>query len=147
MRFQKLCCVLMVVLVLILAIHIPSSAQVNTADLSGHVLDQSGARVPGAKVTVRKASTGATRSTEADAEGTYSFLGLEPGTYNLTAQAPGFTLYKNPVVLTVGQSAQANLILLVGDQGDGIKVNVTSAAQMIETQRTSNSETVSQRQI
>jgi TonB dependent receptor-like, beta-barrel len=64
----------------------------------------------------------------------------------LTAESPGFRPYKNPVILTVGQSAQANPVLLVGDI-EGPQVEVTSATEVIETQRTAVAETVGTRQI
>ena len=125
---------------------IPARAQVDTANLSGQVLDQSGARVPGAKVTLKKIDTGAMRSATADDEGAYAFIGLTPGTYDLTAESAGFRPYKEPVVLTVGQSAQANVTLLLS-VGDTVKVEVNTVTQLIETQRTAVAETVESRQI
>ncbi|HLY61314.1 MAG TPA: TonB-dependent receptor [Terriglobia bacterium] len=146
MRFQKLCSLVMVVLALILAVPVPSFAQVNTADLSGQVLDPSGAAISGAKVTANKSDTGATRSTITDASGSYLFIGLPPGNYEIGAEASGFRRLVTPgIVLTVGQAAQFNPTLQIA-----VNVNpltVTAKAQLIETQRTSNAETVSQRQI
>ena len=102
MSFRKLSYLLVGVFAFVLANRVASFAQVTTADLSGHVLDQSGARVPGAGVTVRRRNTGATRSTKTEAEGTYSFIGLAHGTYNLTVEASGFKPVTNlPIGLTV----------------------------------------------
>src|SRR5689334_8164614 len=125
---------------------IPAEAQVDTVNLSGMVLDPSGAAIPSAKVTIKKVDTGATRSADADAEGSYSFIGLSPGNYELTAEAPGFNQYRNPVILTVGQSAEADIRLEIGPS-NRMNVEVTSAAQLIETQRTAVAETVGTRQI
>jgi Carboxypeptidase regulatory-like domain len=48
---------------------IPALAQVDTANLSGVVLDPSGAAIPEAKVTITKNDTGATRGVNANADG------------------------------------------------------------------------------
>jgi hypothetical protein len=56
--------------------HFPSYvafAQSVRGSLTGSVLDQSGAAIPGAKVTVRDPNTGVTRTTVSSAEGSYSF--------------------------------------------------------------------------
>ena len=49
-------------------------AQVNTADLSGQVVDPKGLAVPGAKVTVENWATGASRTAETDDSGRYRFV-------------------------------------------------------------------------
>jgi len=59
--------------------------------VSGTVTDPLGALIPGAKVTVTQSETGASRTGVSDAQGRYSFLQLQPGTYRLVAQAPGLT--------------------------------------------------------
>src|SRR5215471_3558261 len=63
------------------------SAQVNTADLSGTVIDPSGAVVKGAKVTVTLTSTGASRTAITDDDGHYTFTQLTPGRYKLTVDS------------------------------------------------------------
>ncbi len=124
-----------------------ASAQVNTADLSGQVLDPNGLVVPGAKVTVENKATGATRTAETDDSGRYRFVGLPPGRYKLTVDGgKGLAKLVNPdLVLTIGQSAEfdAHLQLQAGAE----TITVSEAAVLIETGRTAVAETVDQRRI
>src|SRR5579859_2940102 len=114
MRFQKLTWLVMLTFGLALAVAAPAGAQVDTADLSGGVLDPQGAAIPGARVTVKKLDTGATRSTESDANGQYSFVGLTPGNYELSVDAKGFLSSVNSgLVLTIGQSAVFSPVLQI----------------------------------
>jgi len=66
-------------------------AQSVRGSLSGSVLDQSGAAIPGAKVTALDPNTGVTRATVSSAEGSYSLPELNLGSYDVTASAPGFS--------------------------------------------------------
>jgi len=59
------------------------------ATISGTVTDQTQAVVAGAKVVLSNTS-GAKQETQTDDKGTYSFTGLEPGTYTLSVTAPNF---------------------------------------------------------
>ena len=80
-----------------------ASAQVNTVDLSGQVLDPQKSAVPAAKVTVKNLATGATRSTVTNDAGRYVLVGLPPGRYEFSVEASGFAKVVNPeVVLTIG---------------------------------------------
>jgi outer membrane receptor protein involved in Fe transport len=118
---------------------------VTTAQLNGTVHDPSGAVVPGSTVTAADASKGFSRSTTSDASGNYQFLLLPPGTYVVTATAAGFAkLTSSNVVLTVGEQAQLQLTLSISGNET---VNVTSGAELIETQRSSQSTTVDQERI
>src|SRR5439155_18327772 len=70
-----------------LALAVPAEAQ--TASLSGTVVDESGAVVPGA--TVMLAGPGAHGSTVSGSRGEYSFKNLAAGTYQLTVSLVGFS--------------------------------------------------------
>src|SRR5690242_10750102 len=61
-----------------------------TASISGRVLDASGAAIPGAAVTATNVETGATRTVETDAGGSYRLLSLAVGAYEIRAGKPGF---------------------------------------------------------
>src|SRR5580698_3706672 len=89
------------------------------AELSGLVADPSGLAVPGAKVVVQSADTGATRTVSANGRGEYSVPALLPGPYNITVEANGFkTLHQNGVVVEVDQRAQLNFALAIGSATD-----------------------------
>jgi outer membrane receptor protein involved in Fe transport len=130
-------------LVLAFLIAAPLFAQnISTAQLNGSVRDPTGAVVPGATVTVADASKGLTRTTTSDAQGNYQLLLLPPGSYTVTANAPGFAkTTESNVVLTVGE--QASLVITLSISGSET-VNVVAGADLIETQRSSQSTTVNQ---
>ncbi len=122
-----------------------SAQNISTAQLNGVVRDPQGAVVPNASVTISDASKGFYRAGTTDGQGNFRLLLLPPGAYTVTANSPGFSkLIEQNVVLTTGQEAELSLTLTVG--GSEI-VTVTSGAEMIETQRSSQSTTVDQLRI
>lgn len=68
----------------------PLAAQKSTGTIQGTVTDQSGAVVPGAKITVVNNSTGATRDAVAGSQGEFVIPELDPATYDLKVTAAGF---------------------------------------------------------
>ncbi len=115
---------------------------VSTALLSGTVRDAQGAVIPQATVSVTNALNGFSRETTSDAQGKYQVLQLPPGSYTVTATAPGFaTLVEQRVVVTTGQEAQLPLAMVAGSTAT---VTVNSGADIIDTQRSSQSTTVDQ---
>ncbi|HXF42443.1 MAG TPA: TonB-dependent receptor [Pyrinomonadaceae bacterium] len=119
----------------------------STADLTGTVVDQNDAAVPGATVTARSLATGLVRSVTAGPDGSYTFIGLPPGNYELTAESPNFKkITISPVRLTVGQSAELKIKLEVG--APDVVVNVSGEnIELIETSKSSVANTISTEQI
>jgi hypothetical protein len=113
---------------------------ISTAQLNGTVHDQTGAVIPNAAVTITDESKGFSRSATSDAQGNYRLLLLPPGTYTVKATAPGFNTYiSKDVILTTGEQGELPLSLSVGTTQI---VTVSSGADIIETQRSSQSTTV-----
>src|SRR5215467_4358269 len=73
-------------------------AQEFRGSLTGRVVDQQQAVVPGAKILASEADTGARFQTTSNADGTYVLPFLPPGPYHVTAEAPGFKKYVNNAV-------------------------------------------------
>src|SRR5579871_975307 len=73
-----------------------------TGTLRGTIMDESGALIPGAKVTVSNAS-GVINVATSGSDGAYSFTGLAPGKYNVQASAPGLTQFQ-PAAADIGDS-------------------------------------------
>ena len=73
--------------ILRLALAISAMASGQTSSLRGQVVDQSGAVIPKAAVTV-SAPSGLAKTTTSAENGTYSFPGLPPGEYKVQAAAP-----------------------------------------------------------
>ncbi|MBV8807112.1 MAG: carboxypeptidase regulatory-like domain-containing protein, partial [Acidobacteriaceae bacterium] len=105
----------------------------STAQLTGSVTDQSGAAVPNAKIVLTKVDTGVTHESVADSSGNYQFTLLQPGFYNVSAEAQGFKrTVRNNFELQVDQSAEINLTLSIGNVSEAVEV--TAAAPLLETQ-------------
>src|SRR5437016_4511041 len=124
-----------------------TSAQVNTATLSGTVSDPQGLPVKGAKVTMTNAGTGAQRTSVTDDSGRYNLVGLPPGQYKMAVDGgANFAVYENAsVVLTVGESATFDPRLDL--KGVQQSVTVTTETAPIETSKTEVSQTVEQGRI
>jgi hypothetical protein len=122
-----------------------SAQNISTAQLNGTVHDQTGAVIPNASVTISDESKGFSRTTTTDGQGNYRLLLLPPGTYTVKATATGFNTFINTkVILTTGEQAELPLSLSVGSTQ---VVSVSSGADIIETQRSSQSTTVDQLRI
>jgi hypothetical protein len=96
------------------------------ATLRGQVADESGAVIPGAKVTLI-GSAGPVRTTIADEKGSYSFAGVAPGNYTVQAAAPQLT-QTQPSKVTLKPGTQVlNLILKVASLSEKVTVQENSA--------------------
>jgi len=117
---------------LIFTLFIPSSAraQVAGATVTGNVTDAQGAAVPNAKVTAVNSATNVSTATTANGVGAYTIPNLNPGDYQVSAEASGFNKAVSKVSLTVGAKQEMNFALQVGQVTQ--TVEVTSAAPQVE---------------
>lgn len=119
---------------------------VATGDLHVTVKDPKGNLVANAVVTVRDAGKGLERSGNGDGQGGYSVRLLPPGTYSVTTDAPGFSgILSTGVVITVGGLIELPVTLSVATGKE--VVEVSSQADLIETSRSSTTDTIGQRRI
>src|SRR5688500_13781688 len=83
-----------------------ANAQVDarSASVTGQVVDQTGAAVPRASVTIRRLSTGIERRVDAGAEGAFSFAELQPGDHEVSAASVGFAAAVQRVALRAGET-------------------------------------------
>lgn len=117
-----------------------------TGDLHVTVKDPTGNFVANATVTVQDVAKGLERTATSDGQGGYSARLLPPGTYQVTAEAPRFTKTENTgVVITVGGLVELPVTLQVS--GGKEIVEVTGQADLVETSRTSTTDTIGQRRI
>src|SRR5271163_4541558 len=147
MQRKPYVCACLMLCVLVLGYAAVSSAQVNTATLSGTVVDPQGLAVKGAKVTVTNAGTGAERTAIADEAGVYNLVGLPPGKYKMSVDGgPSFAVYESDaVVVTVG--ADANFDPPLALKGTEQTITVTAQTALIEPTKTEVSQTINQRSI
>ena len=117
-----------------------------TGDLHVTVRDQKGGAVTNATVTAREQAKGFERSTTENVDGEYPLLALPPGKYTVSVSAPGFADVdaKNQDV-TVGQMRDLPITLLVAGTQETVTVN--SQTELVETQRSSSTDTIEQRRI
>jgi len=117
-----------------------------SADLTGTVTDPSGGGVPNAKVTATDTARGIERSVMTDEHGFYRLAGLAPATYKLSVEHTGFqTEVVTSLSLTVGQTSILDFHLkLAGISG---QVEVTSELPVVETERGSQANTLTQEDI
>ena len=122
------------------------SQGVATGDLLVTVRDSKGALVANANVSARDEAQAFERSTAANSEGEYRFVALPPGKYVVTVQAPGFAQVRaNGVTVTVGQMADLPVVLSVA--GSAETVTVSAESELVETSRSSSTDTVNQTRI
>jgi outer membrane receptor protein involved in Fe transport len=118
-----------------------------TGSIIGTVTDPSGAVVPNAKVTVTRTNTGATRNATTSANGFYTFTNLQPGPYQVTIEAPGFTTEKLNIQVSVGSRNTADSKLRVAQGGTTVEVSASAEALQVNTVNQQLSETVTARQV
>jgi hypothetical protein len=122
----------------------PAWAQVSSAELSGTVLDSSGAAVVNAKVTATNVATNLTREAVSDSSGRYLITLLPAGDYSVSAEAQGFRkLVQSGLVLQVNQQARLDLTLELGRASE--TVEVTAQAPLLESESSSLGTVVNQK--
>src|SRR5215468_4803427 len=131
----------------VLALCVSGAAAQNTATLSGVVKDQQGGSIRGAKVTLTSKNTGASRTSVSNDEGRYTFVGLAPGTYKISADGgASFSVFEQDgLTVTVGQEAEFDPMLTL--RGVATTTTVTAETTIIEENKTEVSNTVNQRRI
>ena len=117
-----------------------------TGDLHVFVKDPSGNAVTAAAVTVRDVARGLERTATGDGQGGYSAQLLPPGTYSVAVSAPGFTkVEETGVSITVGGLVELPVSLSVS--GGKEIVEVSAQGELVETSRSSTTDTIGQRRI
>jgi len=119
---------------------------VATGDLHVTVKDPTGNLVANATVTARDAAKGLERIATGDGQGGYSVRQLPPGSYSVTVDIKGFTKVQNTgVVIPVGGLVELPVTLSVSGGTEVVEVN--SQAELVETSRSSTTDTIGQRRI
>jgi hypothetical protein len=117
----------------------PAFAQdLDDVTISGRVLDQNGAGLAGAKVSVVLAATNFSRSVVADGEGRYRLVELAPGTYTVRAACEGFAAEERAGVGTLsGRSVQLDFTLRpAGVAAEQTVLSEADAVATVDTTRT-----------
>ncbi|MDE1176334.1 MAG: carboxypeptidase regulatory-like domain-containing protein [Edaphobacter sp.] len=129
--------------VLLLGFSIASSAQQQSASLTGSITDTTGAVIPEATITVTDVEHGTKTTATTNERGEYVFPQLPPGdNYQIAVTKMGFkeTVQKG-VVLQVAQAAKIDLHISTGSTTDSI--TITSDPPQLETQTSSLGQVIS----
>lgn len=96
----------------------------------GTVKDPSARVIPEAKVELVNTGTNAVRSTESSFSGSYQFVNVDVGTYQLRVDAPGFQKMEfQPFDLTARETKRVDVDLAVAAQATSVTVEVLPVIQ------------------
>jgi Carboxypeptidase regulatory-like domain/TonB dependent receptor len=108
------------------------SGQTYQGRILGSVTDQSGAVIPGARVTIMNTATGISRTLTTTAAGEYVAPNLEPGPYSVTAEAASFKKeLRLGLQLEVAKDIRVDMKLTAGTVDQ--VVTVSEEAPLVDT--------------
>ncbi|MBS1813910.1 MAG: TonB-dependent receptor [Acidobacteria bacterium] len=121
-------------------------AQFETASVLGYVRDNSGAAIPNATVTLTNVATNVSQTAKTDGEGKYEFNSIQIGNYTISTEAAGFQGARTEQfkVLT---NARQRVDVSVKPGAVSEVVEVSSAAQLLETETSSRGTVIETRQV
>src|SRR5579875_1242391 len=135
-----------VILLVLWGVQPPSLLAQTAGTILGVVSDQSGAVIPGVTLTLKNDATGATRTTQSSASGSYTFALVPPGTYTLTAEKTGFaSAVVSNIILEVNASIQRNVTMSLGQVRQ--QVTVEESPVHLDTSTASIGSVIKSRQI
>src|SRR5262249_40882410 len=102
--------------------------------ISGTAADASGALIPGVSVTATNTATGVITTVVSNESGAYNFASLQPGSYKVTAELPGFQskAYDN-VTLGTSDQIRLNFTLTVATVAQSVEVSVDAQVLLTTT--------------
>src|SRR5262245_19891523 len=119
---------MMVLCTAVMAVAVPSFAQVSTGRIDAAIVDSTGAVLPGVTVDI---SGPESHSAVTDNLGEAHFLNLAPGIYTVGAKLSGFGDYLNKSV-AVATGASVPLKISMAVAGVSTQVQVTSDAPIVD---------------
>jgi outer membrane receptor for ferrienterochelin and colicin len=132
----------------LLALSVPAWAQsqATTGVIEGVVVDESGAPVPAATVTLRNTATNFERAVTTDTDGRFRGLLLPLGPYRVSVSLTGFaTTVREGIGLAVGQTVNLTFTLKVSSVQE--EIVVTGDAPVIETTRAEGADRIDEASI
>jgi hypothetical protein len=122
-----------------------ASAQVETGQIAGTVMDATGAAVPDAAVAVKNLSTNTVRRAVSSSSGAYLVLGLEPDIYQVTVSSNSFKTFVGKVEVTVGGhvtldaklsvSTITTEVQVIGEAGAQVNTQTQEMSQVVDNQQ------------
>jgi len=115
------------------------------AEVRGTVLDQQGAAVTGATVTITNVLTGVSQKFTTNSDGLYDAPSVPPGKYTISFEKVGFARFERSGIDLDLETITINATLQVGSIHESI--TVTGEASMVETDTPQGSTTVTSKAI
>ena len=143
-RLTLLRCLLAAMMVLLAAV--PALAQQTFGSIRGEVKDPQGGALRDAKVTLTNEATGISRSDVTNGTGIYLFGGVNPGTYKITIEMPGFKAFETKGnIVNIGGVATVDATLQIGATTE--MVEVTADSLVLNTATASGGQVFTEQQI
>lgn len=112
-------------------------SQENTGSIQGVVKDQTGAAIPGAKVTATSSALVRPLEVMTDSAGAYTFPRLPVGAYSITVTLTGFkTVKKEDIAVQLGRELTLEIAMPAGDVAEQVNITASSEALDITSSRT-----------
>jgi hypothetical protein len=118
---------------------------VNGGAIEGDITDSTGAKVPGAAITITSSETGFTKSLKSDSAGFYSVGPLNPGPYKVRIASPGFSTLTVATQVRTGTVTSGAFKLSIGEASVMIEVN--AGAVQVNTDQFQVSDVITKDQI
>src|SRR5271166_2776835 len=123
------------VLGLLTSMSVPVFSQSTGGRILGRVADPTGAVLAGVKITLVNEANGASRDTQTNPSGDYTFVEVVPGSYRVDYELAGFKKsVQKSVTVDVNQVVTLNQTLAIGATQE--TVEVTSEAPQVDTTST-----------
>src|SRR5256885_1697782 len=121
-------------------------AQVTSGTIVGVTADSTGAVIPNVGITVVHEGTKDTRKTRTNERGEFTVPFVRTGEYSISAETQGFRPHtETGIVVQVDQTVRIELVLQVGTLTE--QVEVTGAADLIDTSTSSLGQVIANKQI
>ena len=90
--------------------------------INGTVTDPSGAIIVGANITVTNDATGVTAKAVSSSAGTFTLVGLSPGSYSVVVDATGFKTVKTSLTVEVAKMSSTSFLMSPGATTETVQV-------------------------
>jgi hypothetical protein len=94
-------------------------AQVTGSTLSGRVTSANGSSVLNARISIKNIENEEAKSLTVNPDGSFAFVHLLPGTYEITVSAPGLTDASRKLTMALGVNQTLNIVMQ--DEGAAVK--------------------------
>jgi hypothetical protein len=149
-RFASFNLAVLIALIMIVAPLLQGAAHaqgINTGNISGTVADQTGAIIPGAKVTATATATKISTTAVSGKDGSFSFKDLPIGAYTVIIHSEGFSeLTLNDVQVSSAKNAGLGIEKLNPGSTQSV-VEVSAAANTLETTQSQVTTTFNSQQV